>query len=257
MIRAGLIVLILLGGSATLYSSRGRLSPPRRRSSRRRRCAAATSAASSCSLLVVLSLVGGSGVIDGSGWGIWWFCGSPSPSASSCGITRNREPGQAVVPSGQSAPYAAPYAGRMAPCPSGPRHWAPPACRLPGQRPPHWSPLAAPRPPWPPARRPPASCPRAWPPALGSGWTSVPPCGALPAAAQPPRPPAPPRPRHRSAGFLAAVIVAGVALAAYGLDRLGPRSSAGPVTSTSPAWLSPWAWSPSASWACIAASARA
>lgn len=33
----------------------------------------------------------------------------------------------------------------------------------------------------------------------------------------PPRPPLPPRPRHRSAGFLAAVLVAGLALCAYGL----------------------------------------
>ncbi len=38
-----------------------------------------------------------------------------------------------------------------------------------------------------------------------------------PPPAPPARPPLPPRPRHRSAGFLAAVIVSGLALCAYGL----------------------------------------
>ena len=224
VIRAGLIVLILLGGiGVTLYLIAWAFLPNTQEEIVAEKAVRGGDVGGIILLaLVVLSLVGGSGVIDGSGWGIWWLWWVAIPVGIIVWlVTRNREPGQAVVPSGQSAPYAAPYAapygapsvGATAPGATG----APPAGSAPATP-------VAPR--GTAAALPPGQVPAGQlPPGMatgpsGPGGPSVPPVAPY-QPYQPPRPPAPPRPRHRSAGFLAAVIVAGLGLAAYGLTAWG------------------------------------
>jgi phage shock protein PspC (stress-responsive transcriptional regulator) len=217
VIRAGLIVLILLGGiGVTLYLIAWAFLPNTQEEIVAEKAVRGGDVGGILLLaLVVLSLVGGSGLVDGGGWGIWWLWWVAIPVGLVVWlVTRNREPGQAVVPSGQTPPYAAaPYAA--APAPGAPG--APPAGPAPA------APIA---PRGTAAALPPGQAPSGpVPPGMtagpsGPGGPSGPPVAPY-QPYQPPRPPAPPRPRHRSAGFLAAVIVSGLGLAAYGLTAWG------------------------------------
>lgn len=153
-------------------------------------------------VLIALSLVGGSGIGDHNGWGLWWLWWIAVPVGLVVWlVTRNRGEAtgantfagpsgtQAVVPAA-AGPVQRPAADTMSPVGPG------------GQQ------TAGPVGPYGPAGSP--------GPAGPAG-----PAGPYQAPAVPPRPPLPPRPRHRSAGFLPAVIVSGLALAAYGLAAWG------------------------------------
>ena len=156
-------------------------------------------------VLIALSLVGGSGIGDHNGWGLWWLWWIAVPVGLVVWlVTRNRGEStgaytfagpsgtQAVVPAA-AGPVQRPAAGTMTPVGQSGQETTGPVGP--------YGPAGSPGPPG---------------PAGPAG-----PSGPYQAPAAPPRPPLPPRPRRRSAGFLPAVIVSGLALAAYGLAAWG------------------------------------
>ena len=212
VIRAALVVLILLGGvGVTLYLIAWAFIPnDKEEIVAERGLRDGDFWGIAILVLIALSLIGGSGFIDGDGWGLWWLWWLVIPVGLVVWlVTRNRNQDEAtraqVATWGQqAAPKAPPGRPRLG------REHRPEGRRLR----PRWRGTGTPVVPGVPAP------PVASVPAPGVGGPGGP--GAYaPAPVQPPRPPRPPRPRRRSAGFLAAVIVSGLAMAAYGLTVWG------------------------------------
>lgn len=166
-------------------------------------------------VLIALSLVGGSGIGDHNGWGFWWLWWIAVPVGLVVWlVTRNR---------GEST-GANTFAG-----PSGTQAVIP-AAAGPVQRPaasstdlvgPSDHETTGPVGPYGPAGPSGPAGPGGPAGPAGPGGPGGPSGPYQAPIAVPPRPPLPPRPRHRSAGFLPAVIVSGLALAAYGLAAWG------------------------------------
>lgn len=200
VIRAALVVLILLGGiGVTLYLIAWAFIPnDKEEIVAEKGLRHGDFWGIAILVLIALSLVGGSGVFDNNGWRLWWLWWIAIPVGVVVWlVTRNRDNDEADRR--QLATWAR---GETA---------APPTV---SQTAPVTSPV-------PPTQS--ASTGAGGP--VGPGGPSGPggPVGPggpgmyAPPPARPARPPLPPRPRHRSAGFLAAVIVSGLALCAYGL----------------------------------------
>lgn len=186
VIRAALIVLILLGGvGVTLYLIAWAFIPTDQEEILAERgLRGGDFWGIAILVLIALSLVGGSGFFDGNGWGLWWLWWIAVPVGFVVWlVTRNR--------SGESVPRQ--QVGT----------WSQQTAAA-GAGSPTTSQLAS--------GAPYAGGPQ---PAHGTGGPAGP--STYGPGPVPPRPPRPPRPRHRVAGFLPAVIVSGVALAAYGL----------------------------------------
>jgi len=229
VVRAGLIVLILLGGiGITLYLVAWAFIPNDKEEIVAENALRGGDFLGIVLLvLIAVSLVGGSGFIDGNGWGMWWFWWIAIPLGVVVWLaTRNRDGGRVrndapAPPQGPALPQGpAPWQGTaprpgitgpMATGPTGPAPAVGPATPRPGT-----TVSAVGYGTTPQAARPVGGPPTAAGP-TGPGGPGVP----APSAYQPPRPPVPPRPRRRSAGFLPAVIVTGLALAAYGLAAWG------------------------------------
>jgi len=230
VIRAALIVLILLGGvGVTLYLIAWAFIPnDKEEVVAERGLRDGDFWGIAILVLIALSLIGGSGFIDGDGWGLWWLWWLVIPVGLVVWlVTRNRSQDettraqvatwgqqagtQAVAYGQQSGTQAAAYgqqAGTQAAA-YGQQAGAQAAAYGRGGE------AGTPASPASPGA--PSGAPV---PAPGIGGPGGPGYYA-PAPVQPPRPPRPPRPRRRSAGFLAAVIVSGLALAAYGLTVWG------------------------------------
>jgi phage shock protein PspC (stress-responsive transcriptional regulator) len=219
VVRAGLIVLILLGGiGVTLYLIAWAFIPNDKEEIVAEKALRGGDFLGIVLLvLIAISLVGGSGLIDGNGWGTWWFWWIAIPVGVIVWLaTRNRDGSGARRELGPPAQGPAPagpgVAGPTAMGPSGPATGPTgPAPSSPGSAVSAFSYGAPPQTTRPVGGPPPAAGP------MGPGGPGAP----APVAYQPPRPPVPPRPRRRSAGFLPAVIVTGLALAAYGLAAWG------------------------------------
>jgi phage shock protein PspC (stress-responsive transcriptional regulator) len=247
VIRAALVVLILLGGiGVTLYLVAWAFIP-----NDREEIVAEGGLRHgdfwgiAILVLIALSLVGGTGIFDGNGWGLWWLwwiviavavviwlanrsrhdeaarqqvaawgqqAGQWGQQAGTQAAAWGESVGQkasawgrgdaaAQAPTGRPAAGATPYAptgpgspvGTGAPIGSG----APTGSGVPTGS---GAGIGSGAPTGPGAPVGPG----------GPGMYAPPPAPAA-------RPPLPPRPRHRSAGFLAAVLVSGLALCAYGL----------------------------------------
>ena len=181
VIRAVLVVLILLGGvGITLYLIAWAFLPnDREEILAEKGIRGGDFWAIALLVLIALALVGGSGFMDGSGWGLWWLWWLAVLVGLVVWLASRNRGAPATSATWQSA--AAPST------PSGPS----PSVSGPG----------APGDPYP---SPYAAASPGRPGAPGGPGPALP-------------PPLPPRPRRRSAGFLVAVIVTGLALAAYGL----------------------------------------
>ncbi|MDF2093843.1 PspC domain-containing protein [Knoellia sp. 3-2P3] len=234
VIRAVLVVLILLGGlGVTLYLIAWAFVPnDKEEIVAERGLRHGDFWGIALLVLIALSLVGGSGFVDGNGWGLWWLWWVAIPVGVVIWlVTRNRGDDEArrqqVAQWGQQAGQWGQQAGAQAAA------WgegvgqkatargrgeggAPEA----GQQPPGTAqqpPVAG--------QRSPGTAGAAQLPPGAPGAAQLPPGAVVPGGPgryappppQPPLPPRPPRPRHRTAGFLAAVVVSGLALATYGL----------------------------------------
>ncbi|SES47246.1 phage shock protein C (PspC) family protein [Pedococcus cremeus] len=245
VIRAALVVLILLGGiGVTLYLIAWAFIPnDREEIVAERGLRHGDFWGIAILVLIALSLVGGTGVFDGNGWGLWWLWWLVIAVGVVIWLANRSRHDEAtrqqVAAWGQQAGQWGQQAGAQAAA------WGQDV----GQKASAWGGGDA-------AAQPPVGQPASGPmpyapnvPGTGTG-TPVPPGAAGPVApgstsarpggpvgpgapmgpggpggpgmyAPPPvpaaRPPQPPRPRHRSAGFLAAVLVSGLALCAYGL----------------------------------------
>ena len=203
--RAALVVLILLGGvGVTLYLIAWAFIPnDKEEIVAERGLRDGDFWGIAILVLIALSLIGGSGFIDGDGWGLWWLWWVVIPVGLVVWlVTRNRSQDEAtraqVATWGQQAGTQAAAWGESI----GQKAAAYGRAGEPGAPPPPGATSGGPV------------------PAPGVGGPGGP-WGYAPAPVQPPRPPRPPRPRRRSAGFLAAVIVSGLAMAAYGLTVWG------------------------------------
>ncbi len=205
VIRAALVVLILLGGvGVTLYLIAWAFIPnDKEEIVAERGLRDGDFWGIAILVLIALSLIGGSGFIDGDGWGLWWLWWVVIPVGLVVWlVTRNRNQDEAtraqVATWGQQAGTQAAAWGESI-----------------GQKAAAYG--RAGETGTPPSSGPPSGGPVSAPGVGGPGGPWV----YAPAPVQPPRPPRPPRPRRRSAGFLAAVIVSGLAMAAYGLTLWG------------------------------------
>jgi phage shock protein PspC (stress-responsive transcriptional regulator) len=205
VIRAALVVLILLGGvGVTLYLIAWAFIPnDKEEIVAERGLREGDFWGIAILVLIALSLIGGSGFFDGDGWGLWWLWWIVIPVGVVVWlVTRNRNRDEAarqqVATWGQQAGTQAAAWGESI-----------------GQKAAAYGRAGESGTPASPGAPSGGSAP-----APGAGGPGGPGYYA-PAPVQPPRPPRPPRPRRRSAGFLAAVIVSGLALTAYGLTVWG------------------------------------
>jgi phage shock protein PspC (stress-responsive transcriptional regulator) len=242
VIRAVLVVLVLLGGlGVTLYLIAWAFVPnDKEEIVAERGLRHGDFWGIALLVLIALSLVGGSGFVDGNGWGLWWLWWIAIPVGVVIWlVTRNRgddearrqqmaqwgeqagqwgqQAGSQAAAWGESVGQRASAWGRGEGVAPGTGQQPPGGAVPTGMTPTGATPGAAPTGGAPSApyaaAAPSAVAPRTAPgPVVPSG-----PGRYAPPPAQPPPPPRPPRPRHRTAGFLAAVIVAGLALATYGL----------------------------------------
>lgn len=250
VIRAALVVLTLLGGiGVTLYLIAWAFIPnDREEIVAERGLRHGDFWGIAILVLIALSLVGGTGVFDGNGWGLWWLwwiviavavviwlanrsrhdeatrqqmaawgqqAGQWGQQAGAQAAAWGQDVGQKAAAWGRGDTAAQPPTGRPA---AGPMPYAPSG---PGAGAPTGPGAGGPVPSG--ATRPGTTAGQG--PALPSGAPGGPtgpggpggPGRYVPPPAPAARPPLPPRPRHRSAGFLAAVVVSGLALCAYGL----------------------------------------
>jgi phage shock protein PspC (stress-responsive transcriptional regulator) len=241
VIRAALVVLILLGGiGVTLYLIAWAFIPnDREEIVAERGLRHGDFWGIAILVLIALSLVGGTGVFDGNGWGLWWLWWLVIAVAVVIWLANRSRHDEAtrqqVAAWGQQAGQWGQQAGAQAAA------WGQDV----GQKAAAWGrgDTTAQATPGQPGTGATASTPTGAgvggpvPPgstrpgtAVGQGPALLPgapggPTGPVgpggPGMYAPPpapaRPPLPPRPRHRSAGFLAAVVVSGLALCAYGL----------------------------------------
>lgn len=194
IIRAALIVLILFGGiGITLYLIAWAFVPNERNEIIAER-AIRDGDFWGIALLVVLAitLVGGSGFVDGGGWGFWWLWWVLIPVGVIVWmVSRNKDPEgareRARVASERATTWSQDVSTRAVAVSddiSGRASSWGTGGQAPG----------------------------------GAGGSNAPGAPGAPVAPpRAPRPPRPPRPRRRSAGFIGFVLVAGLALAAYGL----------------------------------------
>jgi phage shock protein PspC (stress-responsive transcriptional regulator) len=189
-------------------------------------------------VVIALSLFGGLGFAGDNGGFVWFWWVLLPVGVVVWLVTRNRRPGQMREAAGQAAQWTHQASDRVAAA----------SVEL-GERAEQWSAnrakpssTSAPVPPWAPGQEPPMTYaappapagtapsgsapadtpagPYAAPPSAGPAYgpPAQPPAPPAYAAPRSPRTPPPPRPpRRRSAGFVGAVLVGGLALAAYGL----------------------------------------